>query len=125
MHWWYYAGAAIVIIAWVGIVARARRSKADALHDADVNRRIDERLDGVDIRRRKNDSGLAKMVEIPPEVAQQFVAEMQAYHSERDTLRRDEITFRTRELLLQHLPTGANLRLSDVEQIFERLKSQA
>ncbi|MGY3234471.1 hypothetical protein ACVMAJ_001361 [Bradyrhizobium sp. USDA 4448] len=40
MHGWHYAGAATVVIAcWGAIVARARRRRADALRDADVNRR--------------------------------------------------------------------------------------
>ncbi|MBR0938764.1 hypothetical protein [Bradyrhizobium jicamae] len=122
MHWWFFAAAAIVLIVWVALVARRRRR--DALYDADLNRRVNNRLESVVLVRRGDDSGFPELIEIPPEVAQQFLADMQAYHSEHDTLRRDEIAFRARQILLQHVPAGATLPLTDVEEIFERLKSE-
>lgn len=45
-----------------------------------------------------------KPIEIPPEVARQFAADMQAYHSERDHIRRDRIAADTRHVLLEHMP---------------------
>ncbi|MBR0795252.1 hypothetical protein JQ615_07625 [Bradyrhizobium jicamae] len=65
---------------------------SDALYDADANPRIDERLDGVDMRRREGDSGFPKLIEIPSEVEQQFPRCKPIAPS----LRRDEIAFRAR-----------------------------
>ncbi|MGY3443708.1 hypothetical protein ACVW17_003709 [Bradyrhizobium sp. USDA 4473] len=50
-----------------------------------------------------------KPLEIPPEVARKFAAKMQAFHAERDPLKRDEIAADTRHILLQHMPKGAKL----------------
>ncbi|WGS18810.1 MULTISPECIES: hypothetical protein [unclassified Bradyrhizobium] len=66
-----------------------------------------------------------KPIEIPPEVARQFVADMEAYHAERDLLRRDEIAGRTRHTLLGHMPAGSKLRLSEVKELFDQLRSLA
>ncbi|WGS17328.1 MULTISPECIES: hypothetical protein [unclassified Bradyrhizobium] len=57
-----------------------------------------------------------KLIEIPPEVARQFVADMEAYHSERDSMRRDEIAGRTRHTLLGYMPAGSELRLREVKE---------
>lgn len=60
-----------------------------------------------------------KPLEIQPEVARQFAANMRAYHAEYGTLRRDEIAADTRHLLLEHMPKDAKLRLAYVIKLFE------
>ncbi|QIG97294.1 MULTISPECIES: hypothetical protein [unclassified Bradyrhizobium] len=61
---------------------------------------------------------IRKPLEITPETAFQFAAEMKAYHSERDDIRRDLIAVGTRHMLLQHMPAGTKLRLSEVKELF-------
>jgi hypothetical protein len=63
-----------------------------------------------------------KPLEIPPEVAQQFAADMQAYRAERDDNRRDRIAAGTRHMLLQHMPAGTKLRLSEIKELFELMR---
>jgi hypothetical protein len=63
-----------------------------------------------------------KPLEIPPEVARQFAADMQAYHAEQDDNRRDRIAVGTRHMLLEHMPAGTKLRLSEVKELFERMR---
>jgi hypothetical protein len=52
-----------------------------------------------------------KPIEIPPEAARRFAADMKAYHSERDDVRRDRIAVGTGHMLLEHMPAGTKLRL--------------
>ncbi|QOZ25903.1 hypothetical protein [Bradyrhizobium sp. CCBAU 51753] len=63
-----------------------------------------------------------KPIEIPPEAARQFVADMQAYHAEPDDNRRDEIAVRARHMLLDYMPDGTRLRLTEVTELFDRLR---
>lgn len=63
-----------------------------------------------------------KPLDIPPEVARKFAADMAAYHVERDDIRRDRIAVGTRHMLLEHMPAGTKLRLSEVKELFERLR---
>ncbi|UGY14407.1 hypothetical protein [Bradyrhizobium septentrionale] len=56
-----------------------------------------------------------KPIEIPPQVARQFAADMKAYHAEQDNNQRDRIAVGTRHMLLEHTPTGTKLRLSEVK----------
>ncbi|GKQ50983.1 hypothetical protein [Bradyrhizobium sp. Ce-3] len=44
-----------------------------------------------------------KPLEIPPKVARQFAADMQAYHAERDDIRRDRTAVGNRHMLLEHM----------------------
>ncbi|WP_456738673.1 MULTISPECIES: hypothetical protein [unclassified Bradyrhizobium] len=109
------------------LVARGRL-RSDLLHDAEINRRIDERLEGMELPRRKDDSRFAKpeaQIEIPPGAARQFLAAMQAYHAEHDALRRDMIAVRTYHMLLEHMPRGSKLPLSKVKELFDQLRSLA
>ncbi|MGY3535120.1 hypothetical protein ACVIHD_000851 [Bradyrhizobium embrapense] len=54
-----------------------------------------------------------KPIEVPPEVARQFAADMQAYHFAQDDIQRNRITVGSRHALPQ--PTaGTELRLSSV-----------
>ncbi|WP_170991796.1 hypothetical protein [Bradyrhizobium elkanii] len=50
------------------------------------------------------------------------MADMKAYHAERDDLRRDRIAVGTRHMLLQHMPAGTKLRLSEVKELFQRMR---
>ncbi len=61
-------------------------------------------------------------LEIPPEVARQFAANMRAFHAEYDALKRDGIAANTRHILLQHMPKGTKLRLADVLELFELMR---
>ncbi|WP_375788447.1 hypothetical protein ACE10Z_14160 [Bradyrhizobium sp. Pha-3] len=54
MHWWTYVSIAIVSIAADFAVAAARAGRReDRLHDENVNQRIDERLEDMDLMRRR------------------------------------------------------------------------
>ncbi|WP_338832182.1 hypothetical protein [Bradyrhizobium sp. 27S5] len=63
-----------------------------------------------------------KPLEIPPEIARQFAADMRAYHADRDGNLRDRIAVGTRHMLLEHMPTGTKLRLNEVKELFERMR---
>ncbi|KJC59895.1 hypothetical protein UP10_14455 [Bradyrhizobium sp. LTSPM299] len=66
-----------------------------------------------------------KPLEIPPAAARQFLADMQAYHAEQDVHRRDEIAAGARHALLEHMPKGAKLRLTEVKELFQQMRSLA
>ncbi|NLS69612.1 hypothetical protein E3H11_11935 [Bradyrhizobium brasilense] len=63
-----------------------------------------------------------KALEIPPDVARQFAANMRAFHAEYDPLKRDEIAADTRHLILEHMPKDTKLRLADVLELFELMR---
>ncbi|WOH78341.1 hypothetical protein RX327_20475 [Bradyrhizobium sp. BEA-2-5] len=63
-----------------------------------------------------------KPLEIPPEAARQFLADMKAYHAEQDDIRRDRIAVATRHMLLDHMPAGTKLRVSEVKELFELMR---
>jgi hypothetical protein len=63
-----------------------------------------------------------KSLEIPPEAARQFAADMRACHAESDDIRRGEIAAGTRHMLLDHMPAGAKLRLSEVKELFDLMR---
>ncbi|MCC8968190.1 hypothetical protein H8A95_39275 [Bradyrhizobium sp. Pear76] len=64
-----------------------------------------------------------KSIDIPAEVAHRFVADMQAYHAEQDIIARDRIAVGTRHMLLDHMPAGTKLRLSEVKALFDQMRS--
>jgi hypothetical protein len=64
-----------------------------------------------------------KPLDIPPASARQFVADMQAYFAEDDVHRRGEIAVRARHRLLDHMPKGSKLRLSEVKELFDQMRS--
>ena len=64
-----------------------------------------------------------KKIEIPPEAARQFLTDMQAYHAEYDVDRRDRIAVGTRIMLLEHMPSGSKLRLSEVKDLFDQMRA--
>ncbi|WP_407146214.1 hypothetical protein [Bradyrhizobium sp. ORS 86] len=63
-----------------------------------------------------------KPIEISPETARQFRVEMRAFHAEQSPIRRDEIAARVRHMLLQDMPSGSKLRLSEVLELFELMR---
>jgi hypothetical protein len=62
-------------------------------------------------------------LEIPLKVARRFAADMRVYHAAKDAVRRDEIAAGTRHMLLDHMPKATKLRLSEVEALFEQMRS--
>lgn len=64
-----------------------------------------------------------KPLEISPEAARQFVADMQAFHAEYDVDLRDAIAVRTRHMLLDHMPNGTKLRLTEVKELFDQMRA--
>lgn len=63
-----------------------------------------------------------KPLEIPPEAGRRFAAKMQAYHAEHDTIRRDAIAAEARHILLEHMPAGSKLRVTEVKELFELMR---
>jgi hypothetical protein len=61
-------------------------------------------------------------VELPPEVARRFVADMEAFYAERRAIKRDEIAARQLHALREHRrPRDSKLRLSDIKELFKRM----
>jgi hypothetical protein len=59
---------------------------------------------------------------LPPEVARRFVADLEAYFAERDPIKRDEIAVRQLHALREHRrPRDPKLRLSEVKELFEQM----
>jgi hypothetical protein len=63
-----------------------------------------------------------KPIELPPEVARAFVADMRLYFAEKNGIKRDEIAARQAWLLQQHW-TG-KLRTIDVKDMFVQMRDQ-
>ena len=64
-------------------------------------------------------------MELPPEVAHRFVADMAAFYAEPDAIKRDEIASRELHALRAYgKPRDAKLRLSDVKELFGRMRVQ-
>jgi hypothetical protein len=60
---------------------------------------------------------------IPPTVARQFMADLQAYYAEDDASKRDEIAGRQLHALRQYLgPREKKFRLADVKRLFELMR---
>jgi hypothetical protein len=61
--------------------------------------------------------------ELPPAVARRFVEDMRAYFAEEDDHKRDEIAARQLHVLRRHQPPREKkLSLSDVKEMFERIR---
>lgn len=68
----------------------------------------------------------AKPPHLPPDVAQRFVEDMQAYFAEENGDRRDEIVLRQLHALWQYQsPHAKALRLSDIRRMFEEMRDLA
>ena len=66
-----------------------------------------------------------KPLELPPEVARRFFEDIRAFHREPNPIKRDEIAARQLHALRGYLrPRDKKLRLSDVKELFERMRSQ-
>ena len=63
-----------------------------------------------------------KPMGIPPAAALRYLADMRAFHSTDDAIKRDEIPARQLHSLREHLPRDRKLRLSDVKELFERMR---
>jgi hypothetical protein len=63
-----------------------------------------------------------KPIELPPEVAKSFVADMRAFHAAKDSLKKDEIAAKQLWLLKQHW--NGKLRITDVREMFVQMKDQ-
>jgi hypothetical protein len=61
-------------------------------------------------------------IEIPPEVAERFVADMRAFHAEKNQIKADGIAARQLHALKQYY--AGKLRLADVKQMFLQMKDE-
>ena len=68
---------------------------------------------------------LRKELVIPPAVAKAFVRDMKAFFKAPNQLKGDEIAAGTGWMLKNHLPRGTKLRITDVKELFERMKDHA
>jgi len=64
-----------------------------------------------------------KPFDLPMNVAEAFVKDLRAYHAETDAVRRDEIAARQLDALQEFQgPREKKLRLTDVHDMFERMR---
>ena len=63
------------------------------------------------------------LIELPHEIAQFSIRDMQAFRAEMDRIKADEIAARQLHALKQHYK--GRLRLTDVKEMFLRMKDQA
>jgi hypothetical protein len=60
---------------------------------------------------------------LPPAIARRCVDDMEAFYAEPNAIKRDEIAARQLHALREHRrPRDPNLRLSDVKQLFARMR---
>jgi hypothetical protein len=50
---------------------------------------------------------------------------MRAYHAAQDDNRRGEIAVGARHMLLDHMPNGTKLRVTEVKELFQQMRSLA
>lgn len=68
---------------------------------------------------------LRKPIEIPPEIAQAFLADLRAFFKARNQLEEDEIAARQCTALRAYQgPRDKKLRLTDVKQMFVAMKDE-
>jgi hypothetical protein len=58
------------------------------------------------------------MIDLPPDVARAFLADMRAYFAETSQIKRDEIAARQRAILAEYV--RGRLRVADVKEMFEQ-----
>jgi len=64
-------------------------------------------------------------LEVPAQVAQQFVEDMRAFFAEENAIKRDEIAARQLHALSQRLrPGDRKLRLSDIKGMFVQMRDE-
>ena len=62
-------------------------------------------------------------MKLPPDVARRFVEDMEAFRAEPNAIKRDETAARQLHALREHRrPRDPKLRLSDVKELFERMR---
>ncbi len=63
-----------------------------------------------------------KPIEIPPEVAEAFVADMRAFYAEPNPIKRDEIAGRQMSVLRRYQgPREKPVRILDIKEMFRQL----
>jgi hypothetical protein len=68
----------------------------------------------------------SKPLELPLGVARDFVCDLMAFHAEENTIKRDEIAARQLPALAKFRgPRGKKLRLTDVKEMFVKMKDIA
>jgi hypothetical protein len=66
-----------------------------------------------------------KPLDLPMQVAKQFVKDMRAFHAEANAIKRDEIVARQLHALRKfQRPEEKKLRLATVKELFEEMKDQ-
>ena len=69
---------------------------------------------------------MPKPLDLPPDVARAFVADMLAYFAEPNQIRRDEIAIRQMHALRQYQgPREKPVRTHDIKEMFVRMRHQA
>jgi hypothetical protein len=62
-------------------------------------------------------------IELPPEIARGYFEDLRAYHREKNPIKADEIAARQLHALHQYQrPREKKLRLSDVQDLFQKMK---
>jgi hypothetical protein len=64
-----------------------------------------------------------KPIELPPQVAREFLADKNAFFAEKNTFKADAIAARQLHALRQYYP--GNLRLTDIKEMFLQMKDRA
>jgi hypothetical protein len=63
-----------------------------------------------------------KPIVLPPKVVMVFLADLRAFHSEPNAIKRGRIAARQAWLINQHLKPNKQLQTNDVHDMFERMK---
>jgi hypothetical protein len=67
----------------------------------------------------------SKLIELPPEVARDFVRDMRAFFAEKSPIKRDEIAIRQLVVLNEYLGRRAQpLRVIDVKKMFLQMRDE-
>lgn len=64
-----------------------------------------------------------KPIELPPAVARGFVADMRAFHAEKNTIKADGIAARQLHALKQHY--SGKRRLTDIKEMFLQMRDDS
>lgn len=67
---------------------------------------------------------MKKTLSIPPNTARAFLRDMERYFAEPPGVKRDEIAVLTRLDLLGHMPNGSKLRVSEVVELFYKMRNE-
>jgi hypothetical protein len=63
------------------------------------------------------------MIDLPPDIARAFMADLAAYYAEPNEHKRNEIAARQRHILSDYLPPRAKrLRVSDIKAMFDQMR---